>query len=691
MDVEADTLDVYDGEKRAVFHGNVKSKQGDFLVRTVEMVAFYSGQTGLLATTGEEANRAPSQLTRVECKQKVLIISKEGQSATGDWAIFDTKANTVLLGDDVTVSRGKDVAQGPRLKIDLNTGMYRFELEQEPAVAQAAPAVISSPPLTAPAANPAERPCAPGRQCLLVYPKDAMVSPGVTIDNIGPPRTTVERAEKEGREGLARLTELLLPGSGAAVLSHLLDTKINNAHLQRSDGALEFSYDQVVRGVSVTVVWRYVENAVEQPPLKVVATLGSDERKQLGLDISDVVDGPVAVEILIPRGTRDGDRIHFRADLLNADVKLESIAWRKPKGRVSVLEFDVVHGSSYPTELNNVRMVGDNVAIEGWMGVGADNKLKEFRFPNFSLNVVSSLETHGKVRSDGIWEVSAKGPTYDGRDLFRAFFDVAQLGDPSSKASPGLDLRAEVDTVVGYSDTTLRNVKVSLQKRANKLTSLDMRGVLEGGKPFAAEVRQVPDQPRRLRAEAMDAGQLFKFAGLYSNAVGGAMNLEVNLDGQGAAERTGTLWVRDFVVLGDPIISEVLQNADSAPSGTRSTVRREQFDFEMMRVPFSVGHGQLVMHNSVINGQLVSASMRGTIDFRAQTLDFGGTVVPMSGLMRTPAQGITFAIQGPTRDPKVVVNPLAPIPGVFRENLQMTPDDPRVAPPDRGKADGDKK
>ena len=60
----------------------------------------------------------------------------------------------------------------------------------------------------------------------------------------------------------------------------------------------------------------------------------------------------------------------------------------------------------------------------------------------------------------------------------------------------------------------------------------------------------------------MDAGQLFKLVGFYPNAVGGAVNLEVNLDGQGPAERTGTLWVRDFLVLGDPIISEVLQNAD---------------------------------------------------------------------------------------------------------------------------------
>jgi len=35
------------------------------------------------------------------------------------------------------------------------------------------------------------------------------------------------------------------------------------------------------------------------------------------------------------------------------------------------------------------------------------------------------------------------------------------------------------------------------------------------------------------------------------------MNLEVNLDGQGPADRTGTLWARDFYVLGDPIVSEV--------------------------------------------------------------------------------------------------------------------------------------
>ncbi len=256
--------------------------------------------------------------------------------------------------------------------------------------------------------------------------------------------------------------------------------------------------------------------------------------------------------------------------------------------------------------------------------------------------------------------------------------------------------------MVGYSDTTLRNVRMTLQKRANKLTSLDVRGILEGGKPFAAILQPEPGQPRRLRAESLDAGQLFKLVGFYPNAVGGLMTLDVNLDGDGPAERIGTLWARDFLVLGDPIISEVLQNADGSPRASgRRTVVREQFEFEIMRVPFEVGHGQFVMHEAAIRGVLVSAHMSGKVDFRRQALDIGGTYVPMSGLMRVPAEipilgplltgprgeglfGITFGIKGSMARPQVIVNPLSLItPGIFREIFQMTPEDLRIIPRER--------
>jgi lipopolysaccharide transport protein LptA/LPS export ABC transporter protein LptC len=173
MDIEADTLDVDDNEKQAVFHGNVKSQQGDIVIRTVELVAYYSGESGLGLTggSGDQAGRPASQLTRIETKQRVLITSKDGQSASGDWATFDTKSNTVLMGDSVTISRGKDVVQGSRLKIDLTSGMYRFEQDEQPAT-QTVPATSASPPVSS--ADPAGRACPPGKQCLLLFPKQAM-------------------------------------------------------------------------------------------------------------------------------------------------------------------------------------------------------------------------------------------------------------------------------------------------------------------------------------------------------------------------------------------------------------------------------------------------------------------------------------------------------------------------------------
>ncbi len=171
IEIEADTLEVFDASKKAVFTGNVWAKQGEMVVRTVELTAFYTGQSGLGAPAAVDAVKAgpaaqAAQIVRVEARRKVLIVSNDGQSATADWANFDVKANTALLGGGVVVLRGKDLAEGPRLKIDLTTGMYRFELDGE-AKGQAGS------PLPSAQADPLEhRTCPPGKQCMLFYPKD---------------------------------------------------------------------------------------------------------------------------------------------------------------------------------------------------------------------------------------------------------------------------------------------------------------------------------------------------------------------------------------------------------------------------------------------------------------------------------------------------------------------------------------
>jgi LPS export ABC transporter protein LptC/lipopolysaccharide transport protein LptA len=188
MDIEANTLDIFDATKQAVFRTNVKAQQGDLVIRTVELTAHYTGQSafgGMGGGGAEDAAKGTSQLTRVDAKEKVLITSKDGQTATGDWATFDVKANTVLLIGHVVVSRGKDVAEGPRLKIDLTTGMYRFEVENDGAGPSAAqrleqqqaakpPGAAGGPAVSSSRAEtPTGRTCPPGKQCLLVFPQEA--------------------------------------------------------------------------------------------------------------------------------------------------------------------------------------------------------------------------------------------------------------------------------------------------------------------------------------------------------------------------------------------------------------------------------------------------------------------------------------------------------------------------------------
>ena len=519
--------------------------------------------------------------------------------------------------------------------------------------------------------------------------------------SVSMPLGEVPRAGDVKVEGKARITDGRLK---QAVGPH--DVTGANITVDLTGTAVEAKGEMLVNGVFARANWQHVFGATpdKQPPLRLLATLDNSDRAQLGIELNDLLQGEVGVEVLVSHDARHERSVQVRADLVNAEVSLDSVAWRKPKGRPSIFQYDVVKGSGQlPLELHNVKLVGDNVAVEGWMGIGPDHKLREFRFPQFSLNVIGSLNVTGKLRSDNVWEVTAKGTTYDGRDIFRSFFDVGRAAEQPDKNKPGLDLRAEVDTVVGFSDTSMREVRLQVRKRNNRLVGLDARGKLEGGKPFNAVLKADANEARVLRADAMDAGLLFKVVGFYPNAFGGQMNLEVNLDGQGPADRTGTLWARDFYVLGDPIVSEVLQNADNSPNSAQSgrsgkTVVRQRFEFDTMRIPFSIGHGQFVMNGASIKGPVVGATLRGKVDFRLQRIEVGGTYVPLSGLNSALAPipllgpvltglggegifGITFAIQGSVASPQVIVNPFALVtPGIFREIMQLTPEDPRVVP-----------
>jgi hypothetical protein len=215
---------------------------------------------------------------------------------------------------------------------------------------------------------------------------------------------------------------------------------------------------------------------------------------------------------------------------------------------------------------------------------------------------------------------------------------------------------------------------------------------------------------RAIKAEARDAGAAFRLIGFYPNVDGGEASLEVNLDSGGPGTKSGTLWARDFTVLGDQVVNDVLTDPNSqAVLGTeKQRPQRSRIDFKQLRAPFSVGGGKFRLQDAYMNGPQLGATMRGTVDFKAQTVDLGGTYVPLYGLnsafrnipilgpVLTGRQGeglvgITFAIKGNLQDPQVLVNPISVMtPGIFRQIFEFSgsvPDTASVSP-NGGSVDG---
>jgi lipopolysaccharide export system protein LptA len=134
VQIEAARLEVRDKQHVATFSGNVKVVQGDTTMRSKSLVVFYepkSTDTPTSATPPPMPAAQPgpggaSQISRLEARGSVVVTQKD-QTATGETALFDMKANTVTLLTNVVVSQGPNVVRGERLVVDLTTGVSKVD------------------------------------------------------------------------------------------------------------------------------------------------------------------------------------------------------------------------------------------------------------------------------------------------------------------------------------------------------------------------------------------------------------------------------------------------------------------------------------------------------------------------------------------------------------------------------------
>ena len=115
IEIVADTLEVRQSEKIAIFRGDVDAVQGKMVLRADALVVHY-----------RENNENPEQpgISRIDAEGNVFVSSPE-ETAQGARGVYDVDNRMIHLLGDVILTQGDNIVQGERLEMNLETGESR--------------------------------------------------------------------------------------------------------------------------------------------------------------------------------------------------------------------------------------------------------------------------------------------------------------------------------------------------------------------------------------------------------------------------------------------------------------------------------------------------------------------------------------------------------------------------------------
>jgi lipopolysaccharide export system protein LptA len=115
IQIESDSLQLREQEKKAFFDGNVKVVQGAMTLTANHMIVYYKGQGNSLAAGGGD-------IDRIEVDGNVQVVSGT-QSARGDKGNFDMRSEVLKLsGKQVVLVDKGNVLTGCELTVQMKSG-----------------------------------------------------------------------------------------------------------------------------------------------------------------------------------------------------------------------------------------------------------------------------------------------------------------------------------------------------------------------------------------------------------------------------------------------------------------------------------------------------------------------------------------------------------------------------------------
>ncbi len=487
------------------------------------------------------------------------------------------------------------------------------------------------------------------------------------------------RLRAQARVANVRLADILL---GRPIERGQFDIAVDNDGL-RLAGQAQFAGIATRLGVEMD----FRAGAPTQVVMRETVQARAEARLLAALDLAheEVVRGPVGLDIRSERRRNGQGRVAVRADLREATLALDPLAWSKPPGQNAGAEAVLRLQGESLAAIESFRVEAPSLLLRGSAAFGRGTRLERVTIAEAR---VEESRLAGEVlppeRAGGPWRAALRGPVLDMRRAM-AEEPPAAPAPPAAQPGPALALEGRFERVLLGPRRELGAVEARV--------ALDGRGVVRQGRltgragprgPFDLAIAPRQGRPgRSLNLTAEDAGALLGAFGILEHLEGGRLSVQAAYahDAPGAP-LSGTAEMDEFQVRNAPAFAKLLQAMTLF--GLVEALSTQGLGFARLVAPFTLTPETLTLEEARAFSASLGLTAKGTLDRRRRRLAMEGTIVPayminallgnipLLGRIFSPETGggvfaATFRLQGPLDDPQVSVNPLAALtPGFLR-------------------------
>ncbi|MGO4448910.1 DUF3971 domain-containing protein [Phyllobacterium sp. TAF24] len=408
--------------------------------------------------------------------------------------------------------------------------------------------------------------------------------------------------------------------------------------------------------------------------------LDDKTRNTLFPSLDPFISGPITVDI---DKSADGGQV-ATADLSKAEVKLAQLGWTKGAGVKATAKFGLQQDADN-ISIKNLDISGETFRLRGDISV-VKGDLASADFSQVSLNRTDDIAVKVSRTSYG-YRADVKGKSFDARSLLNQVTDKKQSGDNSDKKR--VLVNADIDDVQGFFSESFGNVSLSYESVGSNVSGLAFNAVTKSGQKVIA-TDSSESGARSVNLQSKDAGAVLRFTGFYDKMQGGSIT--VTLDSKGDGPLRGQIDARDFTLVNEPRLASLVS---SSPNGTslndavKKNIDVSTVTFERGFSQIEKGKNYINLANGVVRGSTIGTTFQGVLSDPQGNMALTGTFMPAYGINRIFGElpvlglllgngrdrgliGITYKLQGPIKQPQIIVNPISVIaPGIFRSIFEF--------------------